>query len=118
MRLLHSEKALLPIVVTDAGRSTLCRELQALKAMLLIDSRALPSAKVTAARDWQPPKAVEPIVVRDTGRSIRVRALQPLNDYFHEIVEVEELAKALMKEDIPDEPAPEMVKAPTQDFMW
>ena len=46
------------------------------------------------------------------------RALQPLNDYFHEIVEVEELAKALMKEDVPDEPAPEMVKAPTQDFMW
>ena len=46
------------------------------------------------------------------------KALQPLNDYFHEIVQVEELAKALIKEDIPEEPGPEMVKAPTQEFMW
>lgn len=46
-------------------------------------------------------------------------ALQPLNDYFHEIVEIEELSKALIKEN-PPEPEPETlnVKAPDVEFMW
>ncbi|HBB19498.1 MAG TPA: hypothetical protein DCZ62_03550 [Ruminococcus sp.] len=46
------------------------------------------------------------------------QALRPLNDYFHELVKIEELSKALIQEDVPEEPGPEMVKAPTQDFMW
>lgn len=47
------------------------------------------------------------------------KALQPLNDYFHEIVEMEELAKALLKEER-SQPEPEinMVKAPDVEFMW
>ena len=49
------------------------------------------------------------------------QALVPLNDYFHEIVEIEAIAKALEKE---SEPEPEevsiidRVKAPDVDFMW
>ena len=51
------------------------------------------------------------------------KALKPLNDYFHEIVEVEELAKALLKEEKQQQlsqPEPEikMVKAPDVEFMW
>lgn len=49
------------------------------------------------------------------------KAVQPLNDYFHEIVEIEELAKAIEKEEkLQAEPEPEinMVKAPDVDFMW
>ncbi|MBQ8959685.1 MAG: DUF2461 family protein [Ruminococcus sp.] len=46
------------------------------------------------------------------------QALVPLNDFFHELVQIEELSKALIREDVPDQPGPEMVKAPTQDFMW
>ena len=43
----------------------------------------------------------------------------PLNDFFHELVEIEELAKALAKEDIPQpEPEVNMVKAPDVEFMW
>ena len=47
--------------------------------------------------------------------------LREINDYFHEIVEINDLAKALEKEaDITAEPEPEikMVKAPEVDFMW
>ena len=47
--------------------------------------------------------------------------MQPVNDYFHEIVEIEELAKAIEKEDkLQTEPEPEinMVKAPDVEFMW
>ena len=51
------------------------------------------------------------------------RALQPMNDYFHEIVEVEELSKAILreeKEQQKSDPEPEinMVKAPDVEFMW
>ena len=51
------------------------------------------------------------------------KAVQPLNDYFHEIVEVEELAKAILKEEKEQQlaqPKPEikMVKAPDVEFMW
>ena len=51
------------------------------------------------------------------------RAVQPLNDYFHEIVEIEELAKAILKEEKEQQlaqPEPEinMVKAPDVEFMW
>ena len=47
------------------------------------------------------------------------KALQPINDYFHEIVEMEELSKALLKEE-KSQPEPEinMVKAPDVEFMW
>jgi len=47
------------------------------------------------------------------------RQVTPLNELFHELVEIEELAKALQKEDEP-ESAPEvnMVKAPEVEFMW
>jgi uncharacterized protein (TIGR02453 family) len=45
------------------------------------------------------------------------RDVLPLNELFHEIVEVEELSKALIKESAA-EPEPEMVKAPQNDFMW
>jgi len=47
------------------------------------------------------------------------RRSSPLNDYFHEIVEMEELAKALLKEER-SQPEPEinMVKAPDVEFMW
>ena len=47
--------------------------------------------------------------------------LREINDYFHEIVEINDLAKALEKEaEITAEPEPEikMVKAPEVDFMW
>ena len=47
--------------------------------------------------------------------------LREINDYFHEIVEINDLAKALEKEaKITAEPEPEikMVKAPEVDFMW
>lgn len=43
--------------------------------------------------------------------------VQPLNEMFHEIVEVEALAKALLKENAA-EPEKETVKAPDRDFMW
>jgi len=49
------------------------------------------------------------------------KVLQPVNDYFHEIVEIEELAKAIEKEDkLQSEPGSEirMVKAPDVEFMW
>lgn len=49
------------------------------------------------------------------------QGLIPLNDYFHEIVEIEETAKALLKANtVPSEPEPEtsMVKAPDVEFMW
>lgn len=46
------------------------------------------------------------------------RDVMPLNDMFHEIVEVEELAKALIKESAVSEPEPEIVKAPKTEFMW
>ena len=51
------------------------------------------------------------------------KALQPVNDYFHEIVEVEELAKAILKEEkeqqlAQPEPEIKMVKAPDVEFMW
>lgn len=49
------------------------------------------------------------------------KALQPLNDYFHEIVEIEELAKAIEKEEKASqqqEPEINMVKAPDVEFMW
>jgi len=47
------------------------------------------------------------------------RQVQPLNDYFHELVEIEELAKALEKEKVlQPEPEINMVKAPDVDFMW
>lgn len=48
-------------------------------------------------------------------------ALRDINDYFHEIVEINDLAKALEKEaELTAEPEPEinMVKAPQVDFMW
>ncbi len=48
-------------------------------------------------------------------------ALVPLNDYFHEIVQIEELAKALereAKETEISEPEINMVKAPETEFMW
>lgn len=47
--------------------------------------------------------------------------LREINDYFHEIVEINDLAKALEKEAKKTaEPEPEikMVKAPEVDFMW
>ncbi|MBP3268075.1 MAG: hypothetical protein J6M07_07135, partial [Ruminococcus sp.] len=47
--------------------------------------------------------------------------LREINDYFHEIVEINDLAKALEKEaEITAEPEPEikMIKAPEVDFMW
>ena len=47
------------------------------------------------------------------------RTLIPINDYFHELVEIEELSKALEKnEKSADEPEIKMVKAPDVDFMW
>ena len=49
------------------------------------------------------------------------RALEGINDYFHEIVEINDIAKALEKEtELTAEPEPEinMVKAPDVDFMW
>ncbi len=51
------------------------------------------------------------------------KALQQLNDYFHEIVEIEELAKAILREEKEQQlsqPEPEinMVKAPDVEFMW
>ena len=51
------------------------------------------------------------------------KAVQPLNDYFHEIVEVEEMAKAILREEKEQQktdPEPEinMVKAPDVEFMW
>ena len=44
----------------------------------------------------------------------------PLNNYFHELVEIEELAKAVIREDTPETPEEpiNMVKAPDVDFMW
>ena len=48
-------------------------------------------------------------------------ALVPLNDYFHDIVQIEEIAKALEREakstEI-SEPEINMVKAPETEFMW
>lgn len=41
----------------------------------------------------------------------------PLNEMFHEIVEIEELSKALLKEQSSHE-EPELVKAPKNEFMW
>ncbi|MBP5431832.1 DUF2461 family protein [Ruminococcus sp.] len=48
------------------------------------------------------------------------QAVQPLNDYFHEIVEMEELAKELLKDEKPQQSETEikMVKAPSVEFMW
>ncbi len=51
------------------------------------------------------------------------KAVQPINDYFHEIVEVEELAKAIIREEKEkqrSQPEPEIniVKAPDVEFMW
>ena len=49
------------------------------------------------------------------------KAVQPVNDYFHEIVEIEELAKAIEKEgklQAQQEPEINMVKAPDVEFMW
>ena len=50
-------------------------------------------------------------------------AIQPINDYFHEIVEVEELAKAVLREEKEQqlsqlEPEINMVKASNIEFMW
>ncbi len=44
--------------------------------------------------------------------------VQPVNEMFHEIVETEEISKALLKEAAETEPEPDIVKAPRQDFMW
>ena len=46
-----------------------------------------------------------------------------MNDYFHEIVEMEELAKAILREEkeqqlLQPEPEIKMVKAPNVEFMW
>lgn len=48
------------------------------------------------------------------------KELMPLNNYFHELVETEELAKAVIREDTPETPEEpiNMVKAPDVDFMW
>lgn len=47
------------------------------------------------------------------------KSLQPLNDFFHEIVEIHELSKQLLKEGkTAPEPEIKMVKAPEVDFMW
>jgi len=47
------------------------------------------------------------------------RQVTPLNEFFHELVEIEELAKALQKEDEPEDiPEVNMVKAPDVEFMW
>lgn len=49
------------------------------------------------------------------------QAVQPLNDYFHEITEIEELAKALLKQEKQQSQPEEeinMVKAPDVEFMW
>ena len=46
------------------------------------------------------------------------KAVQPMNDYFHELVQIEELSKAIVREDKPDEEPINMVKAPDVDFMW
>lgn len=49
------------------------------------------------------------------------KAVKPLNDYFNEIVEIEELAKAAKKAEMQkaeQEPEINMVKAPDVDFMW
>ena len=48
------------------------------------------------------------------------KELMPLNNYFHEFVEIEELAKAVIREDTPETPEEpiNMVKAPDVDFMW
>lgn len=49
------------------------------------------------------------------------RSLRDINEYFHEIVEINDLAKALEKEsELTAEPETEinMVKAPDIDFMW
>ena len=47
------------------------------------------------------------------------QGLVPLNDYFHELVEIDMLAKALEKASEPEpEPEVNMVKAPEVDFMW
>ena len=47
------------------------------------------------------------------------QAFVPLNDYFHELVEIDALAKALEKEaETSPEPEVNMVKAPEVDFMW
>lgn len=48
-------------------------------------------------------------------------SLRDINDYFHEIVEINDLAKALEKEAeliAPSEPEVTMIKAPDIDFMW
>lgn len=49
-----------------------------------------------------------------------MQAVQPMNDFFHEIVEIEELAKAIAREErnAPPEPEINMVKAPDVEFMW
>ncbi len=56
-----------------------------------------------------------------SGRVSRLfDALVPLNDYFHELVELEDIARSLEKENSAQVPEPEinMVKAPDIDFMW
>lgn len=45
------------------------------------------------------------------------RKTEPLNEMFHEIVEIEELAKAIEKENL-SQPQKEEVKAPDVEFMW
>jgi len=47
------------------------------------------------------------------------QALVPMNDYFHELVEIEALSKALEKEsEHEEEPSIGIVKAPDVEFMW
>lgn len=49
------------------------------------------------------------------------KAVLPLNELFHELVDIEEAAKAILKESAIEEqsePEPPAVKAPRQDFMW
>ena len=48
------------------------------------------------------------------------REVMPLNELFHELVEIQELADKLEKDSSaqPAEPEPEIVKAPENDFMW
>lgn len=47
------------------------------------------------------------------------QSLVPINDYFHELAEIDALAKALEKEAVAEpEPAVNIVEAPKVDFMW
>lgn len=57
-----------------------------------------------------------------TAHAVEIfKALQPVNDYFHDIVEIEELSKLLLQEKTEEPEAGFVignVKAPQKEFMW